>query len=46
MQHNMELRMFRNEIEEDARGWSVSLFKLRNKAAFERSAEKGILHFS
>ncbi|UDY80739.1 hypothetical protein [Geobacillus phage GR1] len=46
MQHEMELSLFRRNHEEDARGWSVSLFKKATPKSYKNAVEKGLLHFS
>lgn len=46
MQHQMDLELYKNDIEEDARGWSVSLFKTACPKSYANSVQKGILHFS
>jgi hypothetical protein len=45
MQHQMKLKLYKGDIEEDARAWSVSLFKCSTPKAYENSVRKGILHF-
>ncbi|RSK43112.1 hypothetical protein [Bacillus canaveralius] len=45
MQNQMDLKLYRKDIEEDARAWSVSLFKAATPKAFMNAVNKGILHF-
>ena len=40
------LEIYKNDVEEDARGWSVSLFKMATPKAYKNAVEKGLLHFS
>lgn len=46
MQDCMELDLYKDDHEEDSRGWSVSLFKLACPKSYENAVAKGILHFS
>ena len=46
VQYSKEIKMYKNDKEEDARAWSVSLFKLAAPKSFANAVEKGILHFS
>lgn len=46
MQHQMEFGLYRNDIEEDARAWSVSLFKAACPKSYQNAINKGILHFN
>jgi hypothetical protein len=39
------MTLHRNDHEEDARAWSVSLFKLATPKMFANAVEKGLLHF-
>ena len=38
--------MYRNDKEEDARAWSVSLFRKTRQRAYRRAVRKGLLHFN
>jgi len=42
---NSDLHLYRGNIEEDARAWSVSLFKLATPKMFANAVENGLLHF-
>jgi len=48
LQHSkgIQLKLYRNDIEEDARAWSVSLFKLAAPNSYQRAVERGTLKFS
>lgn len=46
MQFQKGIKMFRNEHEEDARAWSVSLYKLSAPKTYKNAVEKGLLHFT
>lgn len=45
MQFQLRVKKFRRDAEEDARAWSVSLYKLSAPNSYKRAVEKGILHF-
>jgi hypothetical protein len=45
MQFQQNVKKFRNDHEEDARAWSVSLYRLSAPNSYKRAVEKGILHF-
>jgi hypothetical protein len=46
MQYKAGVKMYKGDAEEDARAWSVSLFRLTDATAFRRAVRKGILHFN
>lgn len=46
MQHQTCLNMYRNDHEEDARAWSVSLYKTATPKSYEKAVGRGILHFT
>lgn len=46
MQHKKGVKMYKDDSEEDARAWSVSLFRLTNEKAYKAAVRKGILHFN
>lgn len=46
MQYQMDLSLFRKDHEEDARGWSVSLFKAATPKSYKNAVEKWLLHFN
>jgi hypothetical protein len=45
MQFQKAVKMFRNDHEEDARAWSVSLYRKSLPNSYKKAVEKGILHF-
>lgn len=45
LQNKAGVKMYKEDSEEDARAWSVSLFRLTDATAFRRAVRKGILHF-
>lgn len=46
MQYELDLSLFRRNHEEDARAWSISLFKAAAPKSYKNAVEKGLLHFS
>lgn len=46
MQYEIEdLKLYKGDLEHDARAWSVSLYKLALPESYKRACENGILHF-
>lgn len=45
MQFQLGVKKFRGDHEEDARAWSVSLYRLSLPKSYKNAVEKGILHF-
>lgn len=46
LQNEKKLDLYKNDIEEDARAWSVSLFATALPRSYENAVSKGILHFN
>lgn len=46
MQHEGLEKLYKDDLEEDARAWSVSLFKSACPKSYKNAVEKGILHFN
>lgn len=46
MQHENNIKMYKNDLEEDARAWSVSLFKLVAPKSYKKAHENGTIRFS
>lgn len=47
MQYQMyDLKLYKGHVEEDARAWSVSLFKLALPKSYQNAVNKRILHFN
>lgn len=46
MQFQLNVKKFRDDEEEDARAWSLSLFRKAAPKSYKRAVEKGILHFT
>lgn len=46
LQHVKKIKMYKDHKEEDARAWSVSLFKLSSPNSYKKSVENGTLHFN
>lgn len=46
LQHVKGGYMYRDDKEQDARAWSVSLFKMANARAYRTAVRKGLLHFN
>ena len=45
LQYQKDLKMYKNHKEEDARAWSVSLFKIAAPNSYEKAVENRTLHF-
>ena len=46
MQAKLNVRMFRNDAEEDARAWSISLFRKVAPKSYKKAVERGLLHYT
>lgn len=46
LQHTKRVTMYKNDNEEDARAWSVSLYKLACPKSYQNAVNKGIMHFN
>lgn len=46
MQHQLNVKQFRDDVEEDARAWSCSVYRKSAPNSYKKAVEKGILHYS